>query len=123
MPNLTPLQIKNDEFRRNLIANYQKQDKVPSVFLAPGVVALYDSDPKAFYSVLDAVINFPEEKFTDENDPHKEHDMAFFDVEGERYFFKIDYYDVNFEFHCGEENMLNDELCRRVLTIAHSSEY
>jgi hypothetical protein len=33
------------------------------------------------------------------NDPHHEHDLAFFEVDGERYFFKIDYFDLDTRYH------------------------
>jgi len=40
--------------------------------------------------VLQRVRTF--EQFDDDNDPYHEHDMAFFDEGGERFFFKLDYY-------------------------------
>jgi hypothetical protein len=123
MKELNKLQVKNNQFRRNLIQNYQKQQEMPSVFFAPGVLALYESNQELFYKVIQEVITFPDEKFTEDNDPHQEHDMTFFEVDGERYFFKIDYYDTSYQYHCGTENMLNDELCCRVLTVAHASDY
>ena len=35
--------------------------------------------------------------FTKDNDPHGEHDFGSFEVEGETYFFKIDYYALDME--------------------------
>ena len=40
---------------------------------------------------------------------------------GEKIFWKIDYYDVNYEF--GSENPSNLELTRRVLTVMFADEY
>jgi len=37
------------------------------------------------------------ETFDGDNDPHHEHDVAFFELKGERCFFKIDYYDKSME--------------------------
>lgn len=59
--------------------------------------------------------------FTDDNDPHGEHDMAFLDVAGERVFWKIDYYDR-------ELQLLSPDPCdaglpRRILTIGLASDY
>lgn len=34
-----------------------------------------------------------------QNDPHEEHDLAFFNVDGERYGFKFDYYELKVERH------------------------
>ncbi len=36
--------------------------------------------------------------FTPENDPHGEHDFGNFEIAGQRFFFKIDYFDPNLEF-------------------------
>ena len=38
------------------------------------------------------------EAFSEDNDPHAEHDFGAVDEVGERFFFKIDYYDRNTEF-------------------------
>ena len=48
--------------------------------------------PNQTARVLSAVRSFA--AFNEDNDPHGEHDMAFLEVDGERYFFKIDYYDA-----------------------------
>lgn len=52
--------------------------------------------------------------FNSDVDPHGEHDFGSFDVGGETWWFKIDYYDENLEFH-GHD--------RITLTIMHASEY
>ena len=36
--------------------------------------------------------------FDADNDPHGEHDFGSFDLAGDKFFWKIDYYDRNFEF-------------------------
>lgn len=69
--------------------------------------------------ILVAVREFNE--FGPANDPYREHDMAFFEVEGERYFFKLDYFDVHARFHSPDPA---DASCTcRVLTIGHHSDY
>jgi hypothetical protein len=69
--------------------------------------------------VLSAVRAF--DKFDGDNDPHQEHDMAFFEVKGERYFFKVDYYDKIMEF--GSEDPADPAQTTRVLTIMRADEY
>ena len=59
--------------------------------------------------------------FNADNDPHGEHDMAFLEVAGERYFFKIDYYDAALEY--GSEDPADPEQTTRVLTIGRASDY
>lgn len=63
--------------------------------------------------ILGAVRGFS--LFTKDNDPYGEHDFAFFEVCGEKYFFKFDYYDSNYEFFQEDGN--------RVLTIGRADEY
>src|SRR5262245_48701581 len=53
--------------------------------------------------------------FTPHNDPHGEHDLGSFELQGERFFWKIDYYDTCCEF--GSEDPANPEKTTRVLTI------
>ena len=59
--------------------------------------------------------------FTEENDPYGEHDFGAFKVDGERYLFKIDYYDPTLTM--GSEDPADPEQTCRVLTIMHASDY
>ncbi|MGX9355019.1 DUF3768 domain-containing protein [Roseobacteraceae bacterium S113] len=59
--------------------------------------------------------------FSDENDPWGEHDFGSVDVDGEKVFFKIDYYDLSLQN--GSENPANEGCTHRVLTIMLASEY
>ena len=59
--------------------------------------------------------------FTEDNDPHGEHDMAFLDVDGERIFFKVDYYDTNLEWRSPDP--ADAGVTRRVLTIGLAEDY
>lgn len=116
----TIIQQKNDNFRKNLIeitATQNQRHFQPT----PLVQHLYKKDIDQFYRLLDYTMNY--KGFDDDNDPWHEHDMAFFDFEGERYFFKIDYYDVNFEYGVEDEDKMKDEKCKRVLTLALAEEY
>lgn len=61
------------------------------------------------------------DKFDEENDPHSEHDFGAIEIEGETYFFKIDYYDKTFMF--GSEDPSDPEKTARVMTIMHASDY
>jgi hypothetical protein len=61
------------------------------------------------------------ENFTSENDPYAEHDFGSIGMDGEKYYFKIDYYDSEFEY--GAEDPSDERYSRRLLTIMHSSEY
>ena len=59
--------------------------------------------------------------FTEANDPYSEHDFGAVEMDGERYFFKIDYYDLAMEM--GSEAAADPSLTRRVLTILRADEY
>jgi Protein of unknown function (DUF3768) len=81
--------------------------------------SIVELDPQLKARVLLAVRDF--RKFDPDNDPHHEHDLAFFEVEGERYFFKIDYCDSAVKFHSPDP--ADPERTCRVLTIGHHSDY
>ena len=52
--------------------------------------------------------------FNADNDPHGEHDFGSFELEGEKLFWKIDYYDLAGEF--GSEDPADPKKTLRVLT-------
>jgi hypothetical protein len=58
-------------------------------------------------------------KFTEDNDPHKEHDFGSLEWEGQKIFWKIDYYDKTFRYWCDPL----DPKCNRVLTVMLAGEY
>lgn len=71
--------------------------------------------------VLKAVQSCEDSAFDKANDPYGEHDFIAFDIEGQPYFVKIDYYDVDMKF--GSEDPADPEKTVRVLTIMRADEY
>jgi hypothetical protein len=59
--------------------------------------------------------------FTKDNDPHGEHDFGIIEIDGEKYFWKIDYYDP--EVRYGSENPADPNVTTRMLTIMRADEY
>jgi hypothetical protein len=59
--------------------------------------------------------------FTEDNDPYGEHDFGSFDHNGQRIFFKIDYYDPTLTM--GSEDPSDPRQTVRVLTIMLAEEY
>jgi hypothetical protein len=70
-------------------------------------------------SALDRVRSFNE--FTEDNDPHDEHDFGSFDIDGQKFFFKIDYFDRRLEF--GSEDPSDPARTARVLTLMLAADY
>lgn len=68
---------------------------------------------------LDRVRQFNE--FTEDNDPHGEHDFGSFELEGQRFFFKVDYYDKSMEF--GSEDPSDPAKTARILTLMLAADY
>jgi hypothetical protein len=98
----------NDAFRTTMTGG--------TVLLTVGVNALPDN-VKA--EVIRQVETFSE--FTEDNDPHGEHDFGNFEVAARKIFWKIDYYDAKMEF--GSEDPADASKTTRVLTIMLASEY
>lgn len=59
--------------------------------------------------------------FTSDNDPYGEHDFGAFEIDDQKLFFKIDYYDL--ELQEGSPDPSNPEVTCRVLTVMLASEY
>lgn len=81
-----------------------------------GVSALDDVDRSA---VMNRVRAFDD--FEEANDPHGEHDFGAIEHNGEKFFWKIDYYDRNLEQ--GSEDPSNPEETTRVMTVMLAHEY
>ena len=74
---------------------------------------------KFVLEVLNAVAGF--EKFSGDNDPYGEHDFGNLQVDGEKIYFKIDYYDAECVY--GSADPSDPTKTTRVLTIMLASEY
>ncbi|TCA97401.1 DUF3768 domain-containing protein [Rhizobium leguminosarum bv. viciae] len=98
----------NDAFRRNPTAG--------RVVITPGVGAL-PHDKRL--TLLMAVVGFDD--FNAGNDPHNEHDFGAIEQDGVSYFWKIDYYDL--DYGMGSPDPANPHVTRRVLTIMRADEY
>jgi hypothetical protein len=59
--------------------------------------------------------------FTEDNDPHGEHDFGSFELDGIKLFWKIDYYDQNLDM--GSPDPADHTVTTRVLTIFMADEY
>ena len=102
------IRVLNDNFRSTLVGG--------QVVMTAGVDAL-PLDTKA--RVLLAVQSFS--NFTKDNDPHGEHDFGSFEIEGEHYFWKIDYYAL--DLRGGSEDPADPNGTTRVMTIMRADEY
>jgi len=81
-----------------------------------GICALPPKDQSA---IREKVETF--NAFNPDNDPHGEHDFGAFEHDGERIFWKIDYYDKTLTN--GSEDPSDPKQTIRVLTIMLASEY
>jgi hypothetical protein len=102
------IRVLNDNFRSTYIGG--------QVVMTAGVSEL-PIDVKA--KVLLTVKSFS--TFDDGNDPHGEHDFGSFEVGGETFFWKIDYYDRDCRY--GSEDPSDPEKTTRVLTVMLADEY
>jgi len=102
------IQALNDAFRTTMTGG--------TVVITSGVAALSNVHQTL---LLERVRTF--DRFTEDNDPHREHDFGSIEFLGRTFFFKIDYYDANMEF--GSENPADRAKTTRVLTIMLATEY
>jgi hypothetical protein len=109
MTNTLEIRRLNDSFRRSLSGGGKR-------LMTAGIAALPFPEHAA---IIGKVMAF--ETFTEDNDPHGEHDFGAFDHAGKRIFWKIDYYDQSLEF--GSEDPADPAKTTRVLTIMFAEEY
>ena len=100
----------NDAFRKTL------DPALGRVMLTAGVNAL-PSDVSAM--AIRKVATF--DAFDTGNDPHEEHDFGSFELAGDKFFWKIDYYDSTLE--SGSEDPADPTKTTRVLTLMLAAEY
>ena len=98
----------NDRFRRTFQGG--------SVLMTPGIHALGET---GVASVLQKVRQF--NSFTPDNDPYGEHDFGSFDHDGQKVFWKIDYYDLDQKF--ASPDPADPAVTMRVLTVMLAAEY
>lgn len=99
----------NDLLREHAIGN-------GSMVITSGVAAL---DEAARTNVISAVLAY--NAFSEDNDPYGEHDFGAFEIEGEKFFWKIDYYDLSLTG--GSPDPADEFVTHRVLTVMLASEY
>jgi hypothetical protein len=98
----------NDKFRKTFIGG--------QVLVTAGVQALSAEQQQAIFQ---AVQGF--DVFTEDNDPYGEHDFGAFSIAGQRFNWKIDYYDPSMQWR--SEDPADPQQTRRVLTILLAEEY
>ena len=86
------------------------------VVMTPEVASLPPAD---LTGLITAIQTFDD--FTTDNDPYGEHDVGAVIIGGDRYFWKIDYYDNSLEY--GSPDPADPAVTRRVMTIMRSDEY
>jgi hypothetical protein len=98
----------NDDFRRTFVGG--------AVMITAGVEAMPNEQRR---SLLAKVRSF--DAFTEDNDPHGEHDFGAVDESGTRCFWKIDYYDREMTMHSDDAS--DPTVTTRVLTVMLAEEY
>ncbi len=86
------------------------------IMLTQGVLAQGQETAK---QVLLLLKNYKD--FTPDNDPYGEHDFGTITHNNIKYFWKIDYYDLEYEMHSADNT--NPHITNRVLTLFLAEEY
>ena len=105
---MTDIKTLNDNFRKTFTGG--------RVMLTCGIRAKTHDE---IAEILEKVRSF--DNFTTANDPYGEHDFGSFDYKGQKIFWKIDYYDLNYEYM--SENPADPTITNQVLTIMLASYY
>ena len=107
---------QNDVCRQQIFVPHFMRAYPCKVVHTQGIEAFCYDDRQKIY---EAVASF--DQFTEDNDPHQEHDFGAFEFKGEKIFWKFDYYDP--DCHKGSIDPANPKETMRVLTILLASEY
>lgn len=105
---LARIRVLNDDFRRTGSGG--------RIIMTTGIAALAAG---TVAGIMTGVVTF--DAFTEDNDPHGEHDLGSFEIEGVEVMWKIDYYDLRVEY--GSEDPADPARTVRVLTVMRAEEY
>lgn len=105
---MTDIKTLNDNLRKTFSGG--------KVMLTSGINAKSQDDVTEILSEVRCFNNF-----TKANDPYQEHDFGSFNYNGEKIYWKIDYYDKSYQYL--SENPANPEVTNRVLTVMLADEY
>ena len=105
---MTDIKTLNDNFRKTFSGG--------QVVWTAGIDSMEFID---VVNIMEKVRHF--NNFTPDNDPYGEHDFGSFDYKGDKIFWKIDYYDTNYQYL--SENPANPDVTNRVLTVMLADEY
>lgn len=108
MTNAVAIAKLNDAFRANPILG--------TTILTTGI---RNNSSEDIARIMNHVRNFKD--FDEDNNPYGENDFGAFDFKGQKIFWKIDYYDRNFEF--ASPDAANPSITNRVLTVMYADEY
>ena len=108
---------QNDAFRANFGNLPTTTKQIPGKYIVTqGILNL---DIINQFEIMIKVREF--DNFTEDNDPHGEHDFGKFEQNGQDVFWKIDYYDVNYQY--GSDDPSDLTKTKRVLTTMLACEY
>lgn len=110
---------KRDKIRQLNDEHRKMHPKKGHIYCTQGICSLVNGDHVKNAALFLTVSKYDD--FSQDNDPYGEHDFGAFDFEGEKCFWKIDYYDKELKY--GSEDPSNPEITERVLTIMLASEY
>jgi Protein of unknown function (DUF3768) len=107
-PKTTRIAALNDAMRQNLIGGM--------AVITPGIAALGQETVARIVKTIEVY-----DDFCHANDPHEEHDFGAFEADGNRVFFKIDYFDSTLTVHSPDPS--DPAVTKRVITIMLAEEY
>ena len=118
---MTPVWKLDGEFRQRRIQRLNDalrhgQCEHASIVITSG---LQEKDQEYLTEVTKGISSFT--NFTQDNDPHLEHDFGSIEISDDKIFWKIDYYDLAMQYH--SPDAANSAVTHRVLTIMFAHEY
>jgi hypothetical protein len=109
--------MTNKTERIRALNDQLRQLRIGGTIVVTAGVASLGTD--AVERIFHAIAAFDD--FAEGNDPYGERDFGALEAEGQRLFFKIDYYDQSLSY--GSPDPADTELTRRVLTVMLAEEY